>query len=99
MTEILERLEAARIQILPAVEITTHFVFERGGFVALVARNPDGGFGAIGGTGLLTGKGFAAAVIRGGRWKFVAKDFEQEASDEQADELRRFSQDLKSALG
>ncbi len=85
--------------MLPAVEITTHYVFERGGFVALVARKPDGGFGAIGGTGLLTGKGFAAAVLRGGRWSFIAKDFEQEASPEQAEVLRRFSADLKDALG
>ena len=86
MTEAFERLAAAGIQLLPATEITTHYVFERGGF------------GAIGGTGLLTGKGFAAAVLRGGSWSFIAKDFEQEATPEQAEELRRFSQDLKSAL-
>ena len=99
MDEILERLALAGIQLLPAVEITTHFVFERGGFVALVERRPDGGFGGTGGSGILTGKGFAAAVRRGERWFFVAKEFEQQATAEQAEELRRFSADLKGALG
>jgi hypothetical protein len=98
VTDVFDRLAAAGIQLLPAVEISTHYVFERGGYVALVARKPDGGFGSVGGTGILTGKGFAAAVLRGDRWFFVAKSFEQEASAEQAEQLRRFSFDLKSAL-
>jgi hypothetical protein len=84
--------------MLPAVEITTHYVFERDGFVALVERTRDG-FGGIGSAGILTGTGFAALIRRGDRAYFVAKNFEREASLEQAELLRRFSADLKSALG
>lgn len=43
MLEIFERLAAAGIDLLPA-EITTHFLFVRGGFVSLVERR-DKGFG------------------------------------------------------
>jgi hypothetical protein len=96
--EILERLAAAGIQMLPALEITTHYVFERDGFVALVERTPDG-FGGIGSAGILTGNGFAALIHRGDRSYFVAKNFEQEAQPEQVAALKRFSADLKSALG
>ncbi len=83
--------------MLPAVEIPTHYVFARDGFVALVDRTPTG-FGGVGSAGILTGKGFAALVQRGARSYFVAKNFEQEAQPEQVDALRRFSADLKAAL-
>jgi hypothetical protein len=98
VTEALERLAAAGIQLLPAFEITTHYVFERDGFVALVERTAEG-FGDIGSAGLLTGSGFAALVRRGTRSYFIAKNFEQQASPEQVESLRRFSSDLKTALG
>ena len=97
MTEVLERLAAAGIQLLPTVEITTHYVFERGGFVALVERTP-GGFGGMGSAGLLTGSGFAALIRRGDRSYFVAKNFEQEARPEEVETLKRFSADLEAAL-
>ena len=97
MREKLERLAAAGIQLLPAVEITTHYVFERDGFVALVERTPDG-FGGMGSPGILTGNGFAALIHRGDRSYFVAKNFEQQAQPDQVEALQRFSQDLKSAL-
>ena len=97
MTEILERLVAAGIQLLPATEITTHYVFERDGCVALVERT-TAGFGGVGSAGILTGKGFAALVQRGDRSYFVAKNFEQEAAPEQVTALRRFSSDLKAAI-
>jgi hypothetical protein len=93
----LERIAAAGIQLLPAMEITTHYVFERDGFVALVERTTDG-FGGVGSPGILTGNGFAALVRRGKRSYFIAKNFEQEARPEQVEALRRFSADLKSAL-
>lgn len=93
----MERLAAAGIQLLPAVEITTHYVFERGGFVALVERTPNG-FGGVGSTGILTGNGFAAFLRRGKRSYFVAKNFEQEAKPAQVESLLRFSRDLKNAL-
>ena len=97
MTEVLERLATARIQLLPAVEITTHYVFERDGFVALVERTQEG-FGGIGSAGILTGSGFAALIRRGERSYFVAKNFEQDATSEQVEALRAFSTDLKQAL-
>jgi len=83
--------------MLPAVEITTHYVFERDGFVALAERTSDG-FGGIGSAGILTGNGFAALIHRRDRSYFVAKNFEQEAQPEQVAALKRFSLDLKSAL-
>jgi hypothetical protein len=97
VTEILERLAGAGIHLLPAVEITTHYVFERESFVALVERTAAG-FGGVGSAGILTGSGFAALVRRGERSYFVAKGFEQEASPEQVEALRRFAADLKGAL-
>jgi len=97
VTEILEKLAGAGIQLLPASEITTHYVFERDGFVALVERSPNG-FGGVGSAGILTGSGFAALIQRGGRSYFVAKNFEQEAPLERVEALRRFSSDLKAAL-
>ena len=83
--------------MLPAVEIATHYVFERDGFVALVERTPEG-FGGIGSAGILTGNGFAALIQRGQRSYFVARNFEQKATGKQVVALRGFSADLKSAL-
>ena len=97
MKEKLERLAAAGIQLLPAVEITTHYVFERDGFVALVERTADG-FGGVGSAGILTGAGFAALIRRGEQSYFVARNFGREAQPEQVESLRRFSRDLKEAL-
>ena len=97
MTETLERLAAAGIELLPAVELTTHYVFSRDGFIALVDRTPQG-FGGVGSAGILTGNGFAALVHRDDRSYFVARNFEQEAQPEQVEALRRFSADLKTAL-
>lgn len=97
MERILERLAAAGIQLLPAMELTNHYVFEREGFVALVERTPEG-FGGVGSAGILTGSGFAALIRRGERAWFIAKNFEQEAEPAQVEALRRFSSDLKAAL-
>jgi hypothetical protein len=93
----LERLAAAGIQLLPAVEISTHYVFERDGFVALVERTPSG-FGGVGSAGILTGSGFAALIRRGDQFYFVARNFEREAPPAEVDRLRSFSSDLKAAL-
>jgi hypothetical protein len=97
VTEKLERLAAAGIQLLPTIEITTHYVFERDGFVALVERT-GAGFGGVGSAGILTGSGFAALVRRGERSYFIAKNFEQEARPEQVEALRSFAADLRAAL-
>lgn len=97
MTEKLERLAAAGITLLPAYEITTHYLFERDGFVVLVQRDGDG-FGDIGSPGLLTEHGFAALVWRGKQAVFLGKGFERLADPEQVERLRRFTSDLETAL-
>lgn len=98
MLEKLERLANANINLLPAAEITTHFVLERNGFVALVERRNDD-FGRVGSAGMLTDSGFAALVWRGREAYFVARNFEQQATPGQIGELRQFQNDLEQALG
>lgn len=94
----LERLAERGINLLPAVEITTHFIFERDGFVALVERKEDG-FGNIGAPGLLIEQGgFAALVWRGATAWFVARGFEQPATADQVAVIRKFAHDLEWAL-
>lgn len=94
MERIFERLAEARINLLPATEITSHFVFERDGFVALVERRGEAGFGSIGSAGLLTPLGIAVLV---GEW-FVVKGSRETASAERLAGLRAFQADLESAL-
>ena len=97
MIEKLERLAAAGIQLLPAVEITTHFVFERDGFVALVERRGDQ-FGSVGTAGLLTQAGVAPLMTRNGHRVFVTKREETPATDEMIEKLRCFQRDLTVAI-
>ena len=97
MTEKLERLAAAGIRLLPAYEITSYYVLERDGIVALVGRAGDS-FGEIGSPGLLTESGFAALVWRDENAFFVSKNFEQPASQEQVELVRRFASDLEAAF-
>ena len=100
MIDKLEKLVAAGIELIPATDVTTHFIFQRDGFVALVERRGDG-FGGVGASGLLTEKGgLAPLVSRGGQaFYFVGRDFEQEATVEQVARLRAFARDLSAALG
>lgn len=79
------------------LDLSTHYMFERDGFVALVARR-DEEPGPIGAAGLLTEKGLAPLVWRSGQASFVAKGFEQSATPEQIEILRRFQADLEAAL-
>jgi hypothetical protein len=97
MLEIFERLAAAGIDLLPA-EISTHFLFVRGGFVSLVERR-EKGFGNVGAPGLMIEQGFAALVWRGGEAFFVGKGYERRAEAEEVAALRTFDQDLRSCLG
>jgi hypothetical protein len=97
MMEKLQRLAEAGITILPATEITSHYVFARDSYVALVERNGEE-FGGIGSAGMLTGSGMAVLVQRGGHDYFVSRQYEQEATPEQVSELRRFAADLAGAL-
>jgi hypothetical protein len=92
VTAPLEKLAAAGIQIIPA-EITSHFILERDGFVAFVERRGND-FGNIGAPGLMTEKGFAALIWRGGQAFFVGKGFDQPATGEQVQKLRAFAADL-----
>jgi len=94
--QVLEKLAAANIQIIPA-EVTSHFILERAGFVAFVERR-DQSFGNIGAPGLMTERGFAALIWRGDRAFFIAKGFEQLASPEQVQKIRAFGTDLANAL-
>lgn len=96
LTQKFEKLVAAGIQIV-AAEIASHFILERGGFVAFVARREDA-FGNIGASGLMTERGFAALIWRGDQAFFVGKGFEQPASPEQVQKIRGFASDLASAL-
>jgi hypothetical protein len=94
--ELLEKLGAAGIQIVP-VEITSHFILERDGFVAFVERR-DEGFGNIGAPGLMTEHGYAALIWRGDQAFFAAKGFQQPATPEQVQQIRTFAADLARAL-
>lgn len=94
MRQILERLVAANIQLLPLMQVQRHWVLERDGFISLVERTADGGFGKIGAPGLLTERGMAVLV----NGAFVAKGIELPASTEQLESLRAFARDLESAL-
>ena len=96
LTDKLERLAAAGIQIIP-MEITSHFILERDGFVAFVERRDDA-FGNIGAPGLMTEQGYAALIWRGDRAFFAARSFEQPASPEQVQKIRAFASDLEIAL-
>jgi hypothetical protein len=94
--ETLERLASAGIQIVPA-EMTSHFILERDGFVALVERRQES-FGNIGAPGLMTERGFAALIWRGDQAFFAGKGFEQPASQNQVQTIRTFASDLENAL-
>jgi hypothetical protein len=92
------RLSERGINLLPVVEITTHFIFERDGFIALVERKEEG-FGNIGAPGLLVEQGgYAALVWRGDEPWFVARGFSQQATREQVTSIRNFADDLRYAL-
>lgn len=99
MQAILERLVEFNIQLLPLTQVERHWVFERDGFITLVERTREGGFGHIGSPGLLTAAGMAVLVRRADGHAFIAKGFEQTASEAEVATLRRFAEDLKTALG
>jgi hypothetical protein len=93
----LQRLTEAGIQMIPADQVSTHFLFERNGFVALVERRA-GDFGNVGSAGLLTESGVAFLIHRGNEAFFVCKGYDQPAEQLQIDALRRFQSELETAL-
>jgi len=92
----LERLAAAGINLVPA-DITSHFIFERDGFVAFVERREDQ-FGNVGAPGLMTDRGMAVLIWRGPQPVFIGKGFEQVATEEQVEKIRAFGHDLEKAI-
>lgn len=93
----LERVLAARIELVPDLKITTHYVFARDGYAALVEKR-DGAFGNIGTPGLVTENGWAALVWRGETAVFVGRGFEVAATAEHVEAIRAFDRDLNEAL-
>jgi hypothetical protein len=75
----------------------SHYLFARDNCIALVERAPSG-FGGIGSTGAFTARGLAYLVWRQGRAFLAGKGFEQPATEEEVAAVRRFSEDLKTAL-
>ena len=72
----------------PAVSI-----YVRGDCIAVV------GAGSQGSTGMLTPRGLAYLVWRDGRPLMASKGVETPATPEQVEAVRKFSEDLKAALG
>jgi len=93
---IADRLASLHIQLLS--EGDKVFLFARDTCVALVERR-ETGIGSIGSTGVMTETGLAYLVWRDGQAKLVGKGGEQAAADAQVEAVRRFSEDLKAALG
>ena len=88
----------AGFQLLPAFSIHSHYVLERDGFVALVERLPDGGFGKAGAPGVLLDGAFAVLVWKQEQAFFVTKGQQVLATTEQIEVLRQFDADLNRAL-
>jgi len=95
--DVTARLQAARISVI-AADLEKHHILERDGFIALVERTPDGGYGQAGTAGLLTEQGLAPLVWRGDAPVFVARGTEVAATAEQVDTLRSFQRDLETSL-
>ena len=90
--EIEARLEKLNIKVLfPAKELT---LLGRDDLMSVVSKN-----GSIGSTGIMTEHGFAFIVWKQGRAFMAAKGVETAATDEQVERVRRFSEDVKSAMG
>jgi len=94
----IERIAAAGIRLIPVPEVTSHFLFERDGFVVLVERKGEA-FGGLGSPGQLAESGgFAALVTRGGEDWFISKGTERRAHTGEAEAARRLFTELKAAL-
>ena len=92
---------AARIQacgILPAAQARDYCMFVRGNCVALVQCAGER-FTSIGSSGMMTEKGLAYLVWRDGEAWLASHGGETAAGAEQVENVRRFSEDLKAALG
>lgn len=95
--EQLQRISAAGIELLPAPQIGTHFVFTRDGCAVIVEKRGDG-FGGIGSPGRIGERGFEVLVERNGRTVFAGRGAESAATEAEAAAARRLLKDLQSAL-
>ncbi len=94
--EVAARLAALDIVLM--TEAKAYSIFTRGDCMALVQWDAAG-FASLGSSGMLTESGLAYLVWRDGRPWLVAKQMEIAAQAEQVERIRKFSGDLKSALG
>jgi hypothetical protein len=92
---------AARLQecdILLAAQTMEYCVFVRGNCVAL-AQSAEERFTSVGSSGMTTDNGLSYLVWRDGVPWLSAHGSEVAAEAEQVEAIRRFSADLKMALG
>jgi hypothetical protein len=94
----LEQIVDAGIQLVPAPELMTHFLFERDGAVVLVERRGET-LGMVGSPGLLGDHGFAALVQRDGADWFIGKTLKRAATAEEAAHARKLYAELRAILG
>ncbi len=92
-----QRIADLGFQLVPLPDISNHVALERDGFVSLVTVSGED-LGESGAPGLLTENGFAAMIWRGSDAFFVAKGFERRATVSEIEAIRRFDDDLKTAL-
>ena len=94
--EIAARLEAS--EILMAAQTHDYCMFVRGNCVALVQSVTER-FTSIGSSGMMTEKGLAFLVWRDGEAMLASHGNQVAADAEQVEAIRKFSEDLKIALG
>ena len=93
------RLAAVQIQLVS--EAKSYCLFTRGNVLAIANRTLSGEFSSVGSSGILTPEGGMSYLIwRDGRALLASHGgAEILAAEEQVEEIRRFSADLKIALG
>ncbi|MCW5966616.1 MAG: hypothetical protein KIT83_21440 [Bryobacterales bacterium] len=96
--ETLGRLAAAGFELLPMLDVGTHYIVGRDGLIALVQRHEDGNFGSSGNPGKLCERGLATFVRRGTAGAFVAKGMEITATADECAAVGAFAEDLRIAL-
>lgn len=84
----------AAIGIRIAAETDSHYLLTRDDLIVLLDRTTN----TQGSTGILTGEGLAYLIWRDGQAYLKSKTAEIPATEEQVAAIRRFSQDIQSAL-
>jgi hypothetical protein len=93
--ETLSRLAQSGIHLV--AETKGYVLLTRGGCVALAKLSVSGPPG-LGSAGIMTDRGLAYPVERGGQVFLSGKGGEVPAAEEQVETLRAFSQDLKAGF-